>query len=288
MKNKRLVLLLGIAALFLVVALVMAQPQVSVNDTPAEFVAPGETYIAYNITFVENVTDSAFTNLSWFNISGWNMTFTNNASIDDIGNISLWNVTSGDYDYIAHNASFTDFPINISLSNYNVSNGTTAIINVNITLNITGLIDGKNVSFNATLRSWENSSVAGEREWVHINYTSDTAPETINVLNATAGTSNTSARGGAIFVLVGNVTVEPGDKTHAVNLTAITFNATANTTLNASEILHFALWNDTNASTTLDVGDELLKNMSATDINATFTDLNSSMCLALQPQPHHL
>lgn len=283
-KKNKIVLLFGISAFFLMAA-AMISPAAAQNVTGiydadgANYVVPSETYIAYNFTYNETSYMSK-TNLTWFNITEWNVTATgwtdNNANFDDIDNVSLWNFTDGS---LIGNASKSDiqdgFWINISLGNYTVTTGTN--IYVNITLNDTGLIDGKQIAFDASLSYISNAT--GTVEYPKTEWANDTVAETINVLNATAGTSNSSAGPGETFVHVGNVTVDPGNNTNAVNLTAITFNATlANTNLTATEIDHFALWNDTNANTVLDVGtDEMLWNTSATEINATFTGLNSTI-----------
>jgi hypothetical protein len=76
--------------------------------------------------------------------------------------------------------------------------------------------------------------------------------------------------------VVGNVTVNPANDTVDTNLVAITFNITGITTLTADDIRHFALWNDTNANGVLDVDtDQMLTNISATDVNASFTGLST-------------
>ena len=287
MENKRTVLLLGIAGILLATVMLVSPAAASPGNVTGIYdsdanntVVPGETYIAYNFTYTETSTTGK-TNLTWFNITEWNTTATgwtgNNVSFDDIVNISLWNSTGNT---LIGNASKSDiqdgFWINISLGNYTVTANTS--IYVNITLNTTGLVDGEQIAFNASLSYISNAT--GATEYPKTEWANDTSPETIEVLNATAGTTDTEASPGGTFVLVGNVTVDPGDDDNAVNLTAITFRVnTSMTNLTAADILNFTLWNDTDNSGTFDPSaDTEIANLSSpTDINASFSGLNSTI-----------
>ena len=257
MKNKRTVLLLGIAAFFLMATAVISPAGASPGNVTgiydadgANTVVPGETYIAYSFTYNET-SITGKTNLTWFNITGWNTTATgwttgNNVSFDDIVNISLWNSTDNT---LIGNASKSDiqdgFWINISLGNYTITENTT--IYVNITLNTTGLVDGKQIAFNASLSYISNAT--GTTEYPGTEWANDTAAETIEVLNATMGTNDVIAAQGQKFVMVANVTIDPGI---ATNLSAITFNTTSTADMSADSVDGFALFNDSDASGTFD------------------------------------
>lgn len=283
--KKRIVLLLGVAALFLMVAMIspIAAPDPAQNVTgiydedKANDVVPGETYIAYNFTFDASGLNND-TKLTWFNITDWNTSSINwnddnNASFDDMVNISLWNATADSPEYIG-NASLSDiqsgFNITVNLSDYKVASGAKANITVNTTLNETGLIDGKQIVFNATLQYF-NTTAPTEKytEWAN-----DTHAETIEVLNTSAGPSNKTAWEGDTNVLCANVTITPGNNTVDQYLKAITFNATAESTLDPAYIERFGLWNDTDADKMFETTDTLINSTAATDVNVSF-DLDS-------------
>ncbi len=270
MKMKRTVLLLGIAGILLaaMISPAAASLAVSVDDTPEAKIVPGGTYIAYNITCVEDGSDSAATTLNWFNISDWNRTFSTFADLDDIANISLWNASAAPDAYLGHNSSITGFTISVPLTG-TISANATAVINVSITLKTTGLIDGRNIVFNATLK-YDTSNSANAN---------DTAAETIEVLDATAGPSEEIAWEGDKNVLCANVTIYPGNTTAPQYLKKITFNNTATAPrIDLAYIESFGLWNDTNANKTFDAGDTLISSSTPTEgSNVTFdlTDLTT-------------
>ena len=292
MKNKRTVLLLGIAAFFLMATAVISPAGASpgnvtgICDSDANnTVVPGETYIAYNFTYTDSPGDNFDTNLTWFNITGWNTTATgwtdNNVSFDDIVNISLWNTTDPTNPvYIGHNNStwaISDFNISINLSNYWVPDGNEANITVKITLNTTGLVDGEQIAFNAILRYNIRNSTAGTVNWTIEEWVNDTAAESINVLDATMGTNDVIAAQGQKFVMVANVTIDPGNDTIATNLTAIRFNITPATDMSADSIESFALFNDSDASGTFDpaIDQKICTISPVTDLNVSFSGLES-------------
>jgi len=271
-------------AIFVGIMLVMAQPTATVTDTAPTTAAPGETYMAYNITFVANSTDWLPTNLSWFNITAMNLSIPNRGDISYITNVSVILNTTG-HNIVNYSAADTSpipptsFPINLTLSNATYTSGipitNTSIVNltINLTINTTGLTDGNNISINATLTYWGNESYL----WTHTNYTNDTAPEAIEVLNATAGPSNLTAWEGDKNVLCANVTINPGNDTVDSYLKMITFNATAESTLNSTYIESFGLWNDSDADKRFDsTSDKNIANVTPpTSLNVTF-DLSDS------------
>ncbi|WP_232215819.1 PGF-CTERM sorting domain-containing protein [Archaeoglobus veneficus] len=231
------------------------------EDSPATTVVPGQTYLAYNITYYERTSDTDGAILEWLNITGWNNSVSNLANIDDIVNITVTNATTGVV--LGYNDTFTAFPISIPLNEV-VPDNSTYKLSIWVTVNTTGLVDGRNISFNATLKDNESMVV----------YTSDPDVETINVLDAVAHPTDAHAYEGQNLVVVGNITITPGVST---NLVAITFNATSATTLTADDISQFALWKDDNGDNVFDSGDTLIASISATDINASFTGLSVSV-----------
>jgi len=98
MDNRKKIEAISIAAFFLLVGTAMISPAAASNvtgiyDAKVNDVVPSEMYIAYNFTYNDSANLEG-TNLTWFNITGWNSSIvTNNASFDDIINISLWNMT---------------------------------------------------------------------------------------------------------------------------------------------------------------------------------------------------
>jgi hypothetical protein len=238
----------------------------------ANIVVPGEMYIAYNFTYRDG-NNTLGTNLTWFNLTGWNTSIiTSHVTFDDIVNITVWNTTTpANPVYIGHKSSPVGFNISINLSNYWVPQNNTANLTVTLALNTIGLVDGEQIAFNASLRYRANatSSVwnATYEEWAN-----DTHAETVEVLDATAGASNTRAWEGDSHVLCANVTIIPGDNTVTNYLKAITFNTTANTTINAASIESFALWNDSTADELFNPAtDQLIKLIpSPGSLNVTF------------------
>ncbi|MDI6811632.1 MAG: hypothetical protein QMD80_08235 [archaeon] len=101
-----------------------------ITDGVASEIAPGDEYRAYNFTFT-NTSDS-LDSLTWFNITEWNASVTNPATIDDIVNISVWNITTpGSPIYLNHNANPTGLPINITIT-APLGEGATVNISVNV------------------------------------------------------------------------------------------------------------------------------------------------------------
>ena len=159
---------------------------VDTYDSPETLVSPGKSYIAYNITFTANGSDTAWTNLSWFNITGMNTTFTNLGDVYDISNVSVILNTTGEniVDYSASDVpNPTSFPIAVNLSNTGTGNDTvnqTVILSVYLTINNSAPIDpwdGTNISINASLYAWGNTSSSWT--WGSTNNTNDPAPELI-------------------------------------------------------------------------------------------------------------
>jgi len=255
------------------------------HDSPETLVSPGMSYIAYNITFVANASDTCPTNLSWFNITGINTTFTNYGDVYDIANVSVILNTTGEnivnYSTAAGTSPLppTAFPINLNLSNATytsgipIPSGNAVNLTIILTLNTTGLTDGTNISINATLKAWGNAT----SPWTWTNNTNDPAPETIEVLNATMGTNDVIAAQGQKFVMVANVTIDPGNDTIDTNLTAIRFNITPATDMSADSIESFALFYDNDTSGTFDPAiDKKIATISpVTDLNASFSGLTS-------------
>jgi len=151
----------------------------------SDTVIPGETYIAYNFTYTDN--SSTGTNLTWFNITGWNTTATgwtgdNNVTFDDIVNITLWNTTSGTPVYIGHNNSSSGFNICVYLNNCPIPKDAITNIAVNVTLNTTGLAEAKQIAFNANL-TYANGSQT------YTDWANDTCAENVtlgNIANLTS------------------------------------------------------------------------------------------------------
>ncbi len=284
-RKTKAVAILVFAGILLATAMispVAAQDNVSgiYDEDGANDVVPGETYIAYNFTYTDP-SDPApgDTNLTWFNITGWNNSVvTNNVTFDDISNITLWNATTPtNLDYIGHNNStwaISDFNISVNLSDYWVPNGTKANVTVNITMNTTGLVDGEQIAFNATLRYLNTSSGNLYTEWAN-----DTHVETIEVLNATAGTSNTTAWEGNTNVLCANVTIEPGNKTVTQYLKKITINNTATAPrIDPAYIESFGLWNNSDANGFNPTLDFLISTSAPTEgSNVTFNLTNLAL-----------
>ncbi|MDI6811635.1 MAG: hypothetical protein QMD80_08250 [archaeon] len=96
------------------------------DDTPPiEYIAPEQTYVAYNITYYENVSDATSANLTWFNVTGMNQSVSGIGDISNITNVSVWNSTS--WTYIGHNATrlSTSPYFTVNLSNIEVDNNST-------------------------------------------------------------------------------------------------------------------------------------------------------------------
>lgn len=289
---KRIVLLFGIAAFFLLIAMISpaaALGNVSgIYDADANNVVPGETYVAYNFTYTDS-NNPYGTNLTWFNITNWNTTATGwtgtwgNVTFADVANITLWNATTpANPVYIGHNNStwaISDFNITVNLSNYWVPNGNKANITVNITLNTTGLVDGEQIAFNASLEYIWNATGDAEYTGTIAEWANDTAAETIEVLNATAGPSAGSAWEGNTNVLCANVTIYPGNTSVDNYLKKITFNTTAATTINPTlHIASFGLWNDTN-------GNKQFSSTDDTRINSSSPTEGANVTFDLSAQP---
>jgi len=156
----------------LTITVVLADNVSAVDATPTtnDFVPPGYTYIAYNITYWDNASIANGTILKWFNatinqsvqnpVSLANIT--NVTVLDDSGNILGWdnNTLNG---------------INVSL-NQLVSDSSWYNLSIQITL-ASNVTDGTNVSLNGTLKveSEVNSSVS--KEFV----VNDPDPETVSI-----------------------------------------------------------------------------------------------------------
>lgn len=238
----------------------------------ANSVVPGATYIAYNFTYRDG-NNTLGTNLTWFNLTGWNTSIiSSNVTFTDILNITLWNTTiPANPVYIGHTSSPAGFNISINLSNYWVPQNNTANITITISLNTGGLVDGEQIAFNASLTYIANATSSVWNRTVE-ERANDPAAERIEVLEATAGASRTIAWEGDPNVLCANVTIVPGNRTVTSYLKAITFNTTADSTLNAAYIECFALWNDTNADEIFDpAADALITTISTPGgVNVTF------------------
>jgi len=166
---------------------------------------------------------------------------------------------------LGSNRSINGFPVTIQLNTL-ISDNVSYKLSVYITINTTGLIDGRNIAFNVTLRDNESMVV----------YASDPYPETINVLDAQAHPTYIHAVEGQKLIVVANVTIDPANNSVATYLQAITFNVTPITTLTATYIESFILWKDNNSNDIFDSQDEIVKEITnPTDVNVTFTGLNS-------------
>jgi hypothetical protein len=190
-KMKKIVFILGIAALLLLASGMISPAAASPDNVTgiydynsANDVAPGEMYIAYNFTYTDG-GNILGTNLTWFNITGWNNSIieTTNVTFDDIANITLWNATTPtSLYYIGHNNStwaISNFNITINLSDYWIPTSNKANIIVNITLNTTGLVDGEQIAFNASLRYIANAT--GVWTETYEEWANDTHVETITI-----------------------------------------------------------------------------------------------------------
>ena len=257
-------------SVFAGIMLVMAQTATTATpqDSPETSVSPGMSYIAYNITYTNS---SGPANLTWFNVTGMNASILNIGDIDDIVNVSVWNATN--MILLGYNntrrATPPYFTVNLTPAGVNSSNYK---LTIKLTINTTGLTDGTNISINATLRSHNFSNNYAED--LDAN---DPAPETIEVLNATMGTNDVIAAQGQKFVMVANVTIDPGNGTIDTNLTAIRFNITPATNMSADSIESFALFYDNDTSGTFDPAiDKKIATISpVTDLNASFSGLTS-------------
>jgi len=243
------------------------------NGTGSAY-APGVTYTSHTINITDNSSDDFVTNVT-------NFTVYINGTIapDDITNITIYNQTGGVI--FGYNNTTASSVIITKLPGVNTwVNNSTVIFSVNITINTTGLTDCAWLAPNVSVGTEAYNASSGSVNCTNITWVNDTLPERINVLDATAGTTDTEASPGGTFVLVGNVTIDPGDDDNAVNLTAITFRVnTSMTNLTAADILNFTLWNDSDNSGTFDPSaDTEIANLSSpTDINASFSGLNSTI-----------
>lgn len=140
------------------------------TDTPPDYVSPGEKYIAFNITYTDNESILNGTILKWFNAT------INNSVTNPISPLNISNVTVlCDGNILGWDDNATD-GINVSLKDYQVQNGSTCNLTVEITLS-NNVTDGTNVSLNATLVvvAMDNSSV--NRSYV----VNDPSPETVSI-----------------------------------------------------------------------------------------------------------
>ncbi len=151
-----------------------ASQQAWVNDTSPSDVNPGQTYKAFNITFQENDTagDDTAANLTWLNVTGFNSSLTDLSDINYITNVTVYNETNGWL--LGYNKSFSGFNISVELNENltarEVANNATYKIGVNLTLNTTGLVDGRDIALNASLATNESS-----------NWVNDTVAETVDI-----------------------------------------------------------------------------------------------------------
>ena len=229
------------------------------DTTPVTLVAPGETVTAFNVTYYERTSDTDGSTIQSISID-WNKSAINLAKPSNIMNITILNATTGSL--LNYTGPISSFPVTIPL-NVTVPDNSSYKIMICVTASTSGLIDGKNISFNVTVRDNESE----------VLYASDPYPETINVLDAHVHPTFAHASEGQKFVIVANVTVDPANDSVNTYLRSITFKVTPITTLTKDYIESYILWNDTNGNGKLDVNQDtpLEKIVSPSDVNVTFT-----------------
>ncbi|MGB2727259.1 MAG: PGF-CTERM sorting domain-containing protein [Halobacteriota archaeon] len=240
------------------------------SSGPGDYVVPNETYCSHIINITDNSTVVGaakwYTNVTNFTVNITNGTIAN----DDITNISIFNLSGGSLFGYNNTVAGNDSVLIELVSGQHWVNDTTVNFSINITVNTTGLIDGKWLAPNVSVFTEAFNDSSGTVNGTNITWANDTLKETINVLDATAGTSNETALKGDKNVLCANVTINPGNNTVVNYLKAITFNATQ-TTMSLSDIETFGLWNDTNQDMTFNsASDTLINSTTATSVNVTF------------------
>ncbi len=229
------------------------------DTTPVTLIAPGETVTAFNVTYYERTSDTDGSTIQSISID-WNKSAINLAEPSNIMNITILNATTGAL--LNYTGPISSFPITLPL-NVVVPDNSSYKIMICVTASTSGLIDGKNISLNVTIRDNESE----------VLYASDPYPETINVLDAQVHPTLAHASEGQKFVVVANVTVDPANDTVNTYLRSITFKVTPITTLTKNYIESYILWNDTNGNGKLDINQDtpLEKIVSPSGVNVTFT-----------------
>ena len=240
---------IAIVAIF-IVSLVMAIESPVVTEGSATTVTAGETFTTHYI----NVSTDGLNTTKLFNLTVIDNDGT--ATAVEFANITIWNNTG----LKGQTGPVTTFPDTVLLDN--VSANSYDNLTINVTVNRSSLVDGHTIRPNVSIYYIEyNATGAVEYDKGYI-YGNDTSPETINVLDATAGLSQPTAQAGA-GAFCANVTILLGNTTATQYLKKITFNNTAtDPRIEWADIEVFTLWNDSNADKKLDDSVDTLINFS--------------------------